>query len=42
MVSLREGLILEGGGVISLVGGGGKTSLMFELAGSCQWLGIRF
>jgi len=32
MVSLREGLILEGGGVISLVGGGGKTSLMFELA----------
>ena len=32
MVSLREGLMLEGGGVVSLVGAGGKTSLMFELA----------
>ena len=32
MVSLREGLMLEGGGVISLVGGGGKTTLMFKLA----------
>jgi len=32
MVSLREGLMLGGGGVISLVGGGGKTSLMFKLA----------
>jgi probable selenium-dependent hydroxylase accessory protein YqeC len=32
MVSLREGLMLEGGGVISLVGAGGKTSLMFKLA----------
>jgi probable selenium-dependent hydroxylase accessory protein YqeC len=32
MVSLREGLMLEGGGVVSLVGGGGKTSLMFKLA----------
>ena len=32
MVSLREGLMLEGGGVVSLVGGGGKTSLMFQLA----------
>jgi probable selenium-dependent hydroxylase accessory protein YqeC len=32
MVSLREGLMLEGGGVVSLVGGGGKTSLMFRLA----------
>ena len=32
MVSLREGLMLESGGVISLVGAGGKTSLMFKLA----------
>ena len=32
MVSLREGLMLEGGGVVSLVGAGGKTSLMFKLA----------
>jgi len=32
MVSLREGLMLEGGGVISLVGAGGKTSLMLKLA----------
>jgi probable selenium-dependent hydroxylase accessory protein YqeC len=32
MVSLKEGLMLEGGGVVSLVGGGGKTSLMFKLA----------
>jgi len=32
MVSLREGLMLEDGGVISLVGAGGKTSLMFKLA----------
>ena len=32
MASLREGLMLEGGGVISLVGGGGKTTLMFKLA----------
>lgn len=32
MASLREGLMLDGGGVISLVGGGGKTSLMFKLA----------
>lgn len=32
MVSLREGLLLEDGGVISLVGAGGKTSLMFKLA----------
>jgi probable selenium-dependent hydroxylase accessory protein YqeC len=32
MVSLREGLMLEGGGVVSLVGGGGKTTLMFKLA----------
>jgi len=32
MVSLRDGLMLEGGGVVSLVGGGGKTTLMFKLA----------
>ena len=32
MVSLREGLMLGDGGVISLVGGGGKTTLMFNLA----------
>jgi len=32
MASLREGLMLEGGGVVSLVGGGGKTTLMFKLA----------
>ena len=32
MVSLREALMLGKGGVISLVGAGGKTSLMFKLA----------
>lgn len=32
MVSLRQGLMLGEGGVISLVGAGGKTSLMFKLA----------
>ena len=33
MVSLREGLMLgEAGGVVSLVGAGGKTSLLFHLA----------
>ena len=32
MASLREGLMLEGGGIVSLVGAGGKTSLMFKLA----------
>jgi probable selenium-dependent hydroxylase accessory protein YqeC len=32
MTSLREGLMLEDGGIVSLVGGGGKTSLMFKLA----------
>ena len=30
--TLREALLLTGGGVISLVGAGGKTSLMFRLA----------
>ena len=37
---LRDALLLEGGGLISLVGAGGKTSLMYrlahELAGSGQ------
>lgn len=32
MISLREGLMLGAGGVISLVGAGGKTTLMFRLA----------
>ena len=32
MVSLQEGLMLADGGVVSLVGAGGKTSLMFRLA----------
>jgi probable selenium-dependent hydroxylase accessory protein YqeC len=32
MTSLRQALLLEDTGVISLVGGGGKTSLMFQLA----------
>ena len=31
-MSLRDGLLLRGGGVVSLVGAGGKTSLMFKLA----------
>jgi probable selenium-dependent hydroxylase accessory protein YqeC len=33
MTSLKHGLRLEKGGVISLVGAGGKTALMFRLAG---------
>gem|GEM_PF-5985489 len=32
MGSLQKALDLEGGGVVSLVGAGGKTSLMFRLA----------
>ena len=32
MIQLRQALILEGHGVVSLVGAGGKTSLMFKLA----------
>ena len=32
MVSIRDGLLLGGGGVVSRVGGVGKTSLMFKLA----------
>ena len=33
MTTLREAFLLEDGGVISLVGAGGKTSLMFRIAG---------
>ena len=40
MASLREGLMLEGGGVVSLVGGGGKTSLMFALAREFSMAGV--
>ncbi|MBN2059359.1 MAG: putative selenium-dependent hydroxylase accessory protein YqeC [Deltaproteobacteria bacterium] len=32
MISLQNALRLDGGGIISLVGAGGKTSLMFTLA----------
>lgn len=32
MIQLRQALMLEGQGVVSLVGAGGKTSLMFTLA----------
>jgi len=32
MISLKEALGLEGGGVVSLVGAGGKTTLMFRMA----------
>ena len=32
MISLQKALGLEGGGVVSLVGAGGKTSLMFRIA----------
>ena len=32
MTSLRQALMLEGQGVVSLVGAGGKTTLMFKLA----------
>ena len=32
MIQLRKALGLEGGGVVSLVGAGGKTSLMFRIA----------
>ncbi len=41
MVSLREGLMLGKGGVISLVGAGGKTSLMFRLAHELEKAGER-
>ena len=32
MTSLRHSLNLNGGGVISIVGAGGKTALMFRMA----------
>ncbi len=32
MISLRQALMLKGQGVVSLVGAGGKTTLMFKLA----------
>ncbi|MBW2609098.1 MAG: putative selenium-dependent hydroxylase accessory protein YqeC [Deltaproteobacteria bacterium] len=32
MASLRESLMLQNGGVVSLVGAGGKTSLLFRIA----------
>jgi probable selenium-dependent hydroxylase accessory protein YqeC len=32
MIQLREALMIEGQGVVSLVGAGGKTTLMFKLA----------
>ena len=39
MVSLRDGLMLGDGGVVSLVGGGGKTTLMFKLARELSMVG---
>ena len=41
MASLREGLMLGEGGVVSLVGAGGKTSLMFNLARELEKAGER-
>jgi probable selenium-dependent hydroxylase accessory protein YqeC len=40
MTSLRHGLNLKNGGVISLVGAGGKTSLMFRLARELSAQGV--
>ena len=39
MTSLRQALMLEEAGVISLVGGGGKTTLMFALARELESIG---
>ena len=39
MTTLREALMLSGGGVISLVGAGGKTSLMYRIAHELEALG---
>ena len=39
MTSLRQALMLKDGGVISLVGAGGKTSLMFKLAHELSRMG---
>jgi len=41
MISLREGLELSGGGLVCLVGAGGKTSLMFRLARELSAAGNR-
>jgi len=38
-MNLREALCLENGGVVSLVGAGGKTSLMFRLAAELSGAG---
>ena len=39
MMTLYQALGLEGGGVISIVGAGGKTSFMFRLAHEISGLG---
>ncbi len=39
MISLIEALLLDTGGVVSIVGSGGKTSLMFKLAGELAQAG---
>jgi probable selenium-dependent hydroxylase accessory protein YqeC len=39
MTSLRESLRLHGGGVVSIVGAGGKTSLMFRIASELSQAG---
>ena len=39
MTSLRQALMLGEGGVISLAGAGGKTSLMFKLAHELSKIG---
>lgn len=41
MGALQDALMLSGGGVISLVGAGGKTSLMFRLAAELDAAGER-
>ena len=34
---ISDALNLQGGGVVSLIGAGGKTTLMFPLAMQCEW-----
>jgi len=41
MIQMRQALMLEGRGVVSLVGAGGKTSLMFRLAHEISKAGDR-
>ena len=41
MIPIEEILCFEPRGVISFVGGGGKTSLMFHLAGLLELSGLR-